>query len=98
MLGPSRAGYVKTLSPLFWGSFAGTPREKLSAPAGTFEGCSKLEHTITFAELDGASTLWLHPSVPLTGLVRATLSSGEATIELVDFAAQGARTSMKRRG
>jgi hypothetical protein len=98
MLDPSRAGYLKALSPLFSPPFVGTPQEPVATAAGSFEGCHRLERELVFGELDGAFTVWMHPSVPLTGLVRATAKSGEATIELDGFGMQGARTSMKRRG
>jgi len=97
MLEPSRPGYLKALSPLFSAPFAGVPQQSVATATGRFEGCHRLERELVFGELNGAFTVWMHASVPLAGLVRATAKSGEATIEIDGFGMQGARTSMERR-
>jgi hypothetical protein len=98
MLEPSRPGYSKALSPLFSVPFAHAPQETVKTAAGSFAGCHRLERDLVFGELDGTFTVWMHPSVPVTGLLRATAKSGEATIELDGFGTHGAHSSMKRRG
>jgi hypothetical protein len=98
MLEPSRPGYLKALSPLLRAPFASAPKERVATAAGAFEDCSRLDRELVFGELHGGFTVWMHTAVPLTGLVRATAKSGEATVEVDDFGMQGARASLKRRG
>ena len=93
----SRAGYLRVLGPLFVPALQGKPQERQAVPAGSFDGCYRHQRPLAFGQLDGEATVWVHPSVPITGLVKAVDKTQVTTAELVDYGLSGARTSMSRR-
>lgn len=64
----------------------------IQTPAGAFKGTTKATTTISFLGTSHAATTWLHPAVPLNGMVRSVTKDGE-TIELLDFGLEGATRS-----
>ena len=60
--------------------------------AGTFKGTTKTRSEVSFLGHSFASNIWLHPSVPLNGLVKSVADNGQ-TIELLDFGLKGATRS-----
>jgi hypothetical protein len=71
-------------------NWQGLPQEDLSVPAGSFAGCYQRKDGPGWILGGVASRVWLHPLVPLTGLVRAQALNGSGTMELVAFGQHGA--------
>lgn len=67
------------------------PRMDVTTPAGTFHGAIQVTfqepRLVSFLKLEGPITLWLHPAVPIDGVIRADIPQGGAhtMLELVDF-------------
>lgn len=93
----SRSGYLKVMSPLFVPGIEGATQQPQAVPAGTFEGCLRQQRRLTLGGLDGDATVWIHPAVPLTGLVKAVDKTQTMKAELLDYGTKGAVTSMPRR-
>jgi len=75
------------------------PREDVAVSAGVFEKCVRFSVTAEYFELPwlleafasdtahhpmGPVTIWIHPGVPATGIVKMEFPNG-ATLELLDF-------------
>jgi hypothetical protein len=71
-------------------AWQGLPQEDTTVPAGTFTGCYRREDGPGWILGGTASRVWLHPLVPLSGLVRAQALSRPGSMELVAFGAHGA--------
>jgi hypothetical protein len=87
-LGASRSDWAGILSMLA-GSWQGLPQEEARAHAGIFAGSYKRESDPSWGPLRSKSTLWLHPAVPLSGLVRSQ-STGKHSLQLIAFGEKGA--------
>ena len=66
------------------------PRVDVTVPAGTFHGAIQATFEpplgVKIVNLKGPTTLWLHPAVPIDGIVKADVPGGANThLELVDF-------------
>jgi hypothetical protein len=93
----SRSGYLKVLEPLVVPDLQGRPQQSQTVPSGSFEGCYRYQRPLSFGALDDEATVWVHPSVPITGLVKAVDKTHITKVELLDFGLSGAKTSMPRR-
>lgn len=60
------------LGMLFPASLAGDERASVEVPAGTFEGSVKAQREMSYQGVTLTADVWLHPAVPLTGMVRFT--------------------------
>ncbi len=58
-------------------------------PAGTFKGATASRSEVSFLGKKYISDVWLHPAVPLNGMVKSVANTGQ-TIELLDFGMKGA--------
>jgi hypothetical protein len=94
MLDATREGYKKALRQVFVPDLSAMPKETIRVPAGTFEACSRHTEATAFAGIEVSSTLWQHPAVPITALVKSVAEGGATTIELVDFGLTGAKSQM----
>jgi len=88
-LGASRTTWAGILSMLAAG-WEGSPQEEARAPAGIFAGAYKRQSEPGWGPQLSASTLWLHPAVPLSGLVRAQATPRKNRLELIAFGERGA--------
>ncbi|HEY0840883.1 MAG TPA: hypothetical protein VGD74_11905 [Vulgatibacter sp.] len=59
--------------------------KSVKVPAGTFEGCGSYKATVTVLGTSSTSTAFVHPEVPLGGVVRSVSDDGDHLSELVDF-------------
>jgi hypothetical protein len=74
-------------------SWADLPREDAQVPAGSFAGCFKQRSTASFAGYEMTSDAWLHPAVPINGLVRSVGVDKPVSMELVAFGTSGASSA-----
>jgi hypothetical protein len=96
-LKPSEAAYRNMLGDLFSPPLAGLPQSEVSTPAGTFRGCYRQKARVAFSGSDAESTVWLHPGVPLSGVVRSQSADAKSKVELVAFGSKGAESELTRR-
>jgi hypothetical protein len=94
MLDASKEAYKKALRQVFVPDLAAMQKETVTVPAGKFEQCYRHTETTSFAGMEVSSTLWQHPAVPITALVKSVSVDGGTTVELVAFGTVGARSSM----
>jgi hypothetical protein len=73
---------------------AQAPKETVTVPAGTFEGCAKFAVQVSIMGTTQKSTSWFHPAVPLNGSVKGASDDGKWTIELLDFGTTGASSKL----
>jgi hypothetical protein len=71
-------------------SFEGKEKDDIRVPAGHFIGCWKNQTSTPWGPWQSPSVVCAHPSVPLSGVVRAASGTGSAVLELVSFGASGA--------
>jgi hypothetical protein len=64
----------------------------LTVVAGTFNGTTKATSKTSMTGSSEETTSWMHPAVPVYGVVKST-SSDEMTMELLDFGMTGAKPS-----
>jgi len=72
--------------------FDDLPREDVTVPAGTFEGCYKWTQTNTFMGMTTTATIWTHPALPPPSMVKHASKDG-TTLELVEYGESGAKPS-----
>ena len=94
MLDASKEAYKKALRQVFVPDLAAMQKQTVTVPAGTFEQCYRHTETTSFAGMEVSSTLWQHPAVPITALVKSVSVDGGTTVELVGFGMEGAKSSM----
>jgi hypothetical protein len=80
------AGILTMLAP----SWQGLPQEEVRVHAGTFAGAYKRVSEAGWGPLLQKSTLWLHPAVPLSGVVRAMGVEKRGGLQLIAFGEKGA--------
>lgn len=68
-------------------------RGTVRVPAGTFNGAVKANNDITVMAKKYHADIWLHPSVPINGMVKSIHKNGDMTTELLDFGLSGAQSS-----
>jgi hypothetical protein len=65
------------------GDWGGQPRESVTTTAGTFQAF-KGRHRTAIGPMNASGVAWHHPSVPISGLVKAVDDDG-GRIELIAF-------------
>ena len=61
--------------------------------AGTFHGTTKASGEVSFLGKKYTSDSWMHPAVPINGMVKSVTAEEGQTIELLDFGLSGAKRS-----
>lgn len=75
-------------------SFAGLEQEEARVPGGTFRSSFRHQGKIGVGGLQSDGTIWSHPAVPITSLVKAMTGEDEAAVELIDYGDTGAESSL----
>ncbi len=83
------------MSELTLPGLEGLKQEKVTVPAGTFDGCYTRDSTITIAGMTSKSRQWVHPSVPVLAMVKLRSLDKDYTIELVEYGETGAKDELK---
>jgi len=72
----------------------GLPQENVNAIAGSFAGCFKALTDASWGVWRSTSTSWMHPAVPISGLVKSMGISQPTSMELVGFGDSGATSEI----
>jgi hypothetical protein len=75
-------------------SWQGLPQEGTLVVAGSFAGCFKARTDASWGPWHALSTTWMHPAVPISGLVRSVGIDRPTTMELIGFGEAGATTEI----
>jgi hypothetical protein len=75
-------------------SWQGLPQEAMNVVAGNFAACFKARTHASWGGWHTASTSWMHPAVPISGLVRSEGIDRPSTMELVGFGEAGATSEL----
>jgi hypothetical protein len=86
-----RQQYRSTLD-LLATSFDTTNKDDVRVPAGHFIGCYKVQTADAWGPWSAPSVVCSHPSVPMSGVVRAKALGKPGLVELVGFGASGAES------
>jgi hypothetical protein len=86
---PDRDRYRHALD-LLAVAFEGKEKDDARVPAGHFIGCWKHQTPTPWGPWQTPTILCAHPSVPLSGVVRAVPTGGSEVLELVSFGTTGA--------
>jgi hypothetical protein len=86
-----RAQYRPSLD-LLASSFEGQEKDDVRVPAGHFIGCYRAETPGPWGPFRAPSIICAHPSVPLSGIVRARPVGKIGLMELVNFGVTGAES------
>jgi hypothetical protein len=73
-------------------SFEGELKDDAKVPAGRFIGCYENQTSGPWGPWQQPSTMCSHPSVPLSGVVRAQTANRTSVMELVGFGVTGAES------
>ena len=92
-LNSTKDAYKKNMAQMFVPGLAGMAQEDVTVPAGTFKGCYRRSEKTDVGDVHSETTLWTHPSVPITGLVRSKAKDGTG-LELIAFGLTGAKSSL----
>ncbi|MCC6663901.1 MAG: hypothetical protein IT375_09160 [Polyangiaceae bacterium] len=95
-LGPSADGYRKALADIFVPSLAGTPQEDVTVPAATFRGAYKRQQKMEVGQTQSDQNVWIHPAVPISGVVKSEEIGKPAKTELVTWGTTGAKSELRR--
>ena len=95
-LGPTADGYKKALADVFVPSLTGSPQEDVTVPAATFRGAYKRQQKTDVAEGSPDQVVWLHPAVPISGVVKSEEVGKPGKTELLTWGASGAKSEMQR--
>src|SRR6185369_981645 len=93
-LKPAEDGYRKLIGDIFIPELGSLPRADVSVPAGTFRGCFRRDGNLVFSSMSTPSTIWAHPAVPISAIVKAESSDGKSRLELADYGLTGAKSEM----
>jgi hypothetical protein len=74
-------------------SWADLPREDATVPAGHFVGCYKRRANVKWGWYEATSDGWMHPAVPINGLVRSVNVDKGGSVELIGFGTEGASST-----
>ncbi len=92
---------IQSMKPVFQSSinmlavsWQGLPRETASVTAGTFPGCFKAMTDASWGAWHSTATSWMHPTVPISGLVKSVGLSRPSSMELVGFGDSGATSEI----
>ena len=69
----------------------GAPQQTVKVKAGTFKGCYKIKGPGVAFGVKQLATHWVHPSVPLPGIVKTVAAEGE--MELDSYGLTGAKSA-----
>jgi hypothetical protein len=75
-------------------AWQGLPQENASVTAGTFAACFKAVTDASWGLWRSSATSWMHPTVPLSGLVKSVGISRPTSMELVGFGGSGATSEI----
>ena len=75
-------------------TWQGLPRETASVTAGTFGGCFKAMTDASWGAWHSTAMSWMHPAVPISGLVKSVGISRPTSMELVGFGDSGATSEI----
>ena len=75
-------------------SWQGLPRESVSVTAGRFSDCFKARTNASWGVWHASSATWMHPVVPISGLVKSEGIDRPASMELVGFGETGATSEI----
>ena len=75
-------------------SWQGLPQESMPVIAGTFNGCFKARTDASWGVWRSLSTTWMHPMVPISGLVKSAGVDRPTSMELVGFGETGATSEI----
>jgi hypothetical protein len=89
----ARAEYRSSLDLLAM-SFEGQEKDDMRVPAGHFIGCYKAQTPGPWGPWQTPSIVCSHPSVPLSGVVRAKPVGKTGLMELVNFGVTGAESEL----
>jgi hypothetical protein len=89
-LGTSRADWAGILSMLA-GGWEGAPQEESRVPAGIFGGAYQRQIE-RWGPFQDTSKVWLHPAVPISGVVRSQSTQRKNRLELIAFGERGGVT------
>lgn len=95
-LGPTADGYKKALADVFVPNLAGTPQEDVSVPAATFRGAYKRQQKLDVSDGSPDQVVWLHPAVPISGVVKSEEVGKAGKTELLTWGTSGAKSEMQR--
>jgi hypothetical protein len=88
-----RSAYQASINMLVV-SWQGLPQETTSVVAGTFTACFKAMTDASWGVWRSTATSWMHPAVPISGLVKSVGISQPTTMELVGFGDSGATSEI----
>jgi hypothetical protein len=86
-----RSRYRSSLD-LFAMALESEDKDDMRVPAGHFIGCYKVKTTDAWGPWPVPAELCSHPSVPLSGVVRATPAGKTGLLELIEFGLTGAES------
>jgi len=89
----SKSDWAGILSMLA-ANWQGQPQEEARAPAGIFAGAYKRETEESWGPLLAKSTVWSHPAVPLSGVVKSEGKDRRGSLLLIAFGEKGALTEL----
>jgi hypothetical protein len=88
-----KAAYQSSINMLAV-TWQGLPQETASVVAGNFASCFKAMTNASWGPWRSTATSWMHPSVPISGLVKSVGISQPTTMELVGFGESGATSEI----
>ncbi|MEZ4221042.1 MAG: hypothetical protein R3B13_08935 [Polyangiaceae bacterium] len=89
-----KEGFRQAISGTLLPKMAGLPQKDITVPAGTFQGCFEEVRTTTVTQITAKNRTYVHPSVPITGLVKSETIGEQHKMELEAFGLTGAKSSM----
>lgn len=93
-LKPTEAAYKRMVDDLFRTSLRGSPQSDVTTPAGTFRGCYRQNTKLGFSGDNAEMSVWIHPGVPLSGVVKAETTDRAWTVQLLAFGTEGAESEL----
>jgi len=75
-------------------SWQGLPQEAMNVVAGNFTACFKARTDASWGGWHTSSTTWMHPAVPISGLVKSVGIDHPSTMELIGFGETGATSEI----
>lgn len=92
----SAEGYKRALADIFVPSLAGAPQEDVTVPAATFRGAYKREQKVETKQASSDQWVWIHPAVPISGVVKSEEIGKPNKTELLTWGVSGAKSEMQR--
>jgi hypothetical protein len=96
-LQPTEAAYKKMIGDLFSPSLSGSAQTDVTTLAGTFRRCYRRQGRLGFSGSDAESAIFIHPGVPLSGVVKSQSTDSKLTLELLAFGTEGAQSELSRK-